>query len=151
MFTPLNKDNALLFVNAVGCVKVVPAEPSRSIIQVVLFASRTDTWYVPAATVVNTLDVCQVVPLIEYSKEPEPPVAELIVIEPFVLALHKVTFTADTVAEIIVGWVIAVPAEPSRSITQDVFAASRIDIWYVPAVNPVNEPDDCQVVPLILY
>ena len=46
---------------------------------------------------------------------------------------------------------IAVPVEPSRSITHDVFTASRIDTWYVPEGNVVNVLDDCQVVPLMLY
>ncbi len=43
MFTPLKLDNAFVLVNNVGCVRVVPAEPSKSFTHVVLFASRTDT------------------------------------------------------------------------------------------------------------
>ena len=103
MLTPLKLDNAFVFVNKVGCVKVVPAEASRSFTQLVLFASRTETWYVPAVNPENVIDDCQVVPSIEYWKEPDPPAAAFTVIEPFAFPLHKVTFTAATVAEMIVG------------------------------------------------
>ena len=92
-----------------------------------LLASRTETWYVPANNPVNVFEDCQVVPSIEYWKEPEPPVAAFTVIEPFAFPLHKVTLTAATVAAKIAGCVIVVPADPSKSFVHVGFAASRMD------------------------
>ena len=92
-----------------------------------LFASRTETWYVPANNPAKVFEDCHVDPSIEYSNDPDPPVAPFTVIDPFAFPLHKVTSTFETVAEISAGCVSSVPVEPSRSMTHEVFTASRID------------------------
>ena len=79
----------------------------------------------PAPRLAKPPEVCHVVPLIENSYAPEPPVA-VAVIEPFVLLKQPVTFTAVTEPVSCVGSVNCVPAVPSRSITHEVLAASRI-------------------------
>ena len=83
MFTPLKLDNAFVLVNNVGCVKIVPVDPSKSLTHVLLLASRTETWYVPAASAVNVFEGCQFVPSMLYSYVPKPPAAAFTVIEPF--------------------------------------------------------------------
>ena len=50
-------------------------------------------------------------------------------IEPFVKPLQTETSVGVTVALNITGCPITVPPEPSKSITQLVFTASRIETW----------------------
>ena len=115
----------------VGCDKTVPLDPSKSITQDVFAASRTLTWYVPAAKPLKVFEVCQVVPLIEYSYVPAPPDALLTTIEPFVFPKHALTFVAAIVAVIADGCVIV----------NEVFAVALhafVTITaYVPAARPV--------------
>ena len=96
-------------------------------------------------------NVCHVLPLLlEYSYVPYPPVGAKIVIEPFVFPKQPKTFAGVTIALIITGCEITVPDEASKSITHDGSAASRIEIWYVPATKPVKLGTFCHVFPLLL-
>ena len=92
-----------------------------------LLASRTETWYVPANNPVNVFEDCQVVPSIEYSNEPEPPVAALTVMEALAFPLHNVTFTEETVAVIIVSCVSVTGVEGLQ-----LLVASATETVYVP-------------------
>ena len=69
-------------------------------------------------------------------------------ISPLLFPKQTVTLVGVTVALNTVGSVNVVPVAASRSITHDVLAASLIETWYVPAVNPVNDPLACQFEPL---
>ena len=68
-------------------------------------------------------------------------------IVPLLFPKQTVTSVVAIVALSTTGSVNAVPPALSKSITHDVFTASLIETWYVPAVNPVNDPPACQVVP----
>src|SRR5204862_87769 len=45
------------------------------------------------------------------------------------------------------GWIMIVPTDPSKSIKQDVFTASRIITSEVVLGRPMYAPEDCHVVP----
>ena len=66
MFTPLKFDSVFVFAKAEGCDKNVPLAPSKSLTHEILFASRTETWYVPEASAVKVFNVCQFVPSMLY-------------------------------------------------------------------------------------
>ena len=105
-----------------GSPTAVPLDPSKSITQLVLTASRIETWYVPAANELNVALVCHVAPLsIEYSYVPAPPVAAVTAIDPVKVPLH-VAAVAVAVAVIasncvIVTEVVAVQLFPSVTVT----------------------------------